>query len=1159
MATPPPSPPGEGEEGSCREAARPVCGSDHLGDFLPTSGTSDRGSDGSNDDGDDDMMEGAEADDDGGLPTSPAGSRTKDDKLMCGLSEQERDCSAADLNQKDKQPSSAAATAAVPPLLLPVPVDTSSGAAVFNDALSPPVTVLETLSNQRKQQAKEEEEEEETEEEGEEASQLSNVYHSGGGHVPASRDGRPVEASAQRAPVDGDESLTDVERGTPWPPGALLCIQGAVEQEVPLPTMTDNNGDATKHFESGSPASVPSSPSSREETSEMKIQLSTQGDQSSCPCSGSGSETEKLVDVVLGDEAVPVEGYSSSPPLQVPSSAPVASPVANDLQRILDAEIQYEIEGEERSLDGIPENGSEVDNVGIGDSSAVPVDNSSHDSRNHSAQEDFSQSINLIEAQQDTSEEYHSQSLTPRETTQQEPAEGSVAQSPTTAHRPSTEGTVASPASPTPPQRSPNHSDQQWQPDQHNSVPTTEQVLDLRNASRDESADETPFFLLQIRPSTATGHGSMSPGDNSSANSSESPDHVLALSELLNERGAARWRSGNRPLDQEANLVSRDESLDETPFFLHLEDASSPHGGSNLLSPSSIPDNLIGEDFLLTSARSFPGEEVGGMLGSNSDEVVLQTLLHTPSNRPPRSSSLGSSISPHASDSAGRQRDIEYEVSPYRAQGVFESSALSHGSKSSLRPPRIPNAALRLPGFGGEGSAQTLPRGPGSAVLASNPPTASHSSVYGSVTRDPSPPLLGAVTQLHRRAASETSFLSALTDVSTDYVHLPIARSFDNHEPSSEFLYPRRMDDTIQGNIEVHIPLSLQQPILMDDFGSSPIEVDDDHRIVTVVSFDDVREEKEEYEPVSTPIKESSAIDTQCVPACQTPTSGIAMGRSSSPQRTCASIKGSEKRPFEVEAAALIRRVVEGCEDAGRDVNTARRSIARTTLEARHSPQQPLVPGTHNGTKDTTTRRSKMDVILAAIKRFSIGVTISAAFAVCAALAMLTLAAMVVNVVAFSLVVASLLVSISIMIGSIVAAFAEGLLLIVVQRPYVVGDRIVMASVEDFDQAGWRDLEEKSCSQCWIVEDCNTYSTTLRHGMGHQVITLTNGALARKRIVNLTRSGRARVSVVVPLLQSSTDSKIRVRTTHRSTPGVCSSLLVAPDISRTLGASLSRL
>ncbi|KAG7357550.1 mechanosensitive ion channel [Nitzschia inconspicua] len=103
--------------------------------------------------------------------------------------------------------------------------------------------------------------------------------------------------------------------------------------------------------------------------------------------------------------------------------------------------------------------------------------------------------------------------------------------------------------------------------------------------------------------------------------------------------------------------------------------------------------------------------------------------------------------------------------------------------------------------------------------------------------------------------------------------------------------------------------------------------------------------------------------------------------------------------------------------------------------------------------------------------------------------------------------VSSIILAFAVMIGSASSKYFEGLLLIVVQRPYGIGDRINIADPEvPGDIAG---------SQGWIVEDVTLFTTTLCLAATSERATIANGMLAKSRIINGARSPNTIVYVVM--------------------------------------------
>jgi hypothetical protein len=95
----------------------------------------------------------------------------------------------------------------------------------------------------------------------------------------------------------------------------------------------------------------------------------------------------------------------------------------------------------------------------------------------------------------------------------------------------------------------------------------------------------------------------------------------------------------------------------------------------------------------------------------------------------------------------------------------------------------------------------------------------------------------------------------------------------------------------------------------------------------------------------------------------------------------------------------------------------------------------------------------------------------------------------------------SIIISISFMVGGASSDYFRGLLFILVQRPYDIGDRINVNGIEtDANPNG---------SPGWIVKDVTLYHTTVIYGTTQEYATYSNGALSGSRIINCARSPQA--------------------------------------------------
>ena len=78
--------------------------------------------------------------------------------------------------------------------------------------------------------------------------------------------------------------------------------------------------------------------------------------------------------------------------------------------------------------------------------------------------------------------------------------------------------------------------------------------------------------------------------------------------------------------------------------------------------------------------------------------------------------------------------------------------------------------------------------------------------------------------------------------------------------------------------------------------------------------------------------------------------------------------------------------------------------------------------------------------------------------------------------------------------------------MIIVRRPFDLGDRIVIAGSESV-------ADPDNVAASWFVQDITIFSSTLRFGPTNEIATVDNGSLARSRIVNYNRSPNALVTL----------------------------------------------
>ncbi|KAG7366028.1 mechanosensitive ion channel [Nitzschia inconspicua] len=103
------------------------------------------------------------------------------------------------------------------------------------------------------------------------------------------------------------------------------------------------------------------------------------------------------------------------------------------------------------------------------------------------------------------------------------------------------------------------------------------------------------------------------------------------------------------------------------------------------------------------------------------------------------------------------------------------------------------------------------------------------------------------------------------------------------------------------------------------------------------------------------------------------------------------------------------------------------------------------------------------------------------------------------------LLLSSILVSFAFMIGSASSKYMEGILLILVRKPYNIGDRVAF-----LDPNSTVDTKGPPAGG-WVVERVDLYTTTVRLGTTREYATFTNGSLANSKIINMKRSDKPNI------------------------------------------------
>jgi hypothetical protein len=101
--------------------------------------------------------------------------------------------------------------------------------------------------------------------------------------------------------------------------------------------------------------------------------------------------------------------------------------------------------------------------------------------------------------------------------------------------------------------------------------------------------------------------------------------------------------------------------------------------------------------------------------------------------------------------------------------------------------------------------------------------------------------------------------------------------------------------------------------------------------------------------------------------------------------------------------------------------------------------------------------------------------------------------------------ISGILVGFAFMIGQASSQWFEGILFVLIRRPYAIGDGIHVSDPNtDTEFTG---------SRWWLVEDVTLFTTSVVFMVTNERATLSNGSLARSRIINSSRSPNANLTV----------------------------------------------
>ena len=116
--------------------------------------------------------------------------------------------------------------------------------------------------------------------------------------------------------------------------------------------------------------------------------------------------------------------------------------------------------------------------------------------------------------------------------------------------------------------------------------------------------------------------------------------------------------------------------------------------------------------------------------------------------------------------------------------------------------------------------------------------------------------------------------------------------------------------------------------------------------------------------------------------------------------------------------------------------------------------------------------------------------------------------------------VSGVVLAFAFMIGPASSKYFEGLLFILIRRPYMIGDGIHISDPND-ETAG-------TGSGWWLVEDVTLFTTSVIFMFTNERATLSNGSLANSRIINSTRSPNASLHILLTFPVDVTYKKLEI-------------------------------
>ena len=116
--------------------------------------------------------------------------------------------------------------------------------------------------------------------------------------------------------------------------------------------------------------------------------------------------------------------------------------------------------------------------------------------------------------------------------------------------------------------------------------------------------------------------------------------------------------------------------------------------------------------------------------------------------------------------------------------------------------------------------------------------------------------------------------------------------------------------------------------------------------------------------------------------------------------------------------------------------------------------------------------------------------------------------------------ISGVILAFAFMIGSASSKYFEGILFILVRRPYAIGDGIAVGNVESEGTFTGHPF--------WFVEDVTLFTTSVMYFYISERATLSNGSLANSRIINVSRTSMAYMYILLKFPVDVSHDKLKI-------------------------------